>query len=105
MISTARGPSPRNSKTIRFYKTCSTRSVIAQDLHEAARIAMKRLARRAYGRCAKIGALRYDCAGSTDGGFYHTFEGYIGRRLPTGGVSGHNVWLSVYDEGAIDDPE
>ena len=53
------------------------------------------LARREYGRAARVGPVRLD---SWSKGFGR-YEAFIGRRASDGnGIAGHNVWIDIWDE-------
>ena len=74
--------------------TCSdTRPIICEDQSSAASIAAGRIARRIFGKSARVGALRCDSWASD--GSSATYEAFVGRKCADG-ITGKNVWFTLY---------
>ena len=84
-------------KKIRFTFDHGIRTVIREEDSgfDAAAHAACILARREYGRAARVGPVRLDSWGKGFG----RYEAFIGRRASDGnGIAGHNVWIDICDE-------
>lgn len=80
------------NKTI--YHSPGHRNVAAESPNQAAEVFALRKGRRAYGRAARVGALRVD--GYTRDGRVHIFQAFIGYPAEGGGTCGHDVTFNVY---------
>ena len=61
------------------------------DGSSVARRAAEILARREYGRRAGVGTFRLDSYAAD--GSSHTYQAFVGRPAPDGGMNGHNIWI------------
>jgi hypothetical protein len=82
-----------------LFRVDGCRPIWAESANDAAEITAGRMARREYGRRARVGTLRCDCW--TQDNSVVTWEAFIGRKTGLHETTGRNVWFqTVFVEAA-----